>query len=143
MNTFNNLTKKIKKNDRQDRSAANLWRVAEPLIKRLQLGKNYFTPDQFQTIVNYLYPYPEEEKIRYDCIAKGLCRLGGGYELERVAWLTEDRLFSITDLSKHTGIERTKLTRILHNRKLPAQVRGRKVLYDIDMLRRVLSTEIE
>ena len=141
MDTFNKIEKKIESYDRQDRAQANLWRTAEPLVKKLKQGRNYLTPDQFSDVVNYLYPYPEEDAIRGPAIARDECRLGQGITLVRVSWLTNDRLFSITDMAKHFNIPRRSLTRIVAMSNLPAQRVGNKMMYDIDMLRAVLEQE--
>ncbi len=125
---------------KQSKSHARNALIAERFIKQLRPGYNYFTPDQFVVLLDYLYPYPETERTRSEALRTGHHRLGP-IELIRVPWLTEDRLVTLPDLSSATGINLRTLQRFVSSINPPVVHRGRKRLYDLDRLRELLDTE--
>lgn len=137
MNELDKFMHRLKTHERHSKKQARDALFAERFIKRLRPGYNYFTPDQFLVMVDYLYPYPETEKIRAAALRSGRHKMGA-IELMRVPWMNEDRLVSLTDLSRELGIERTGLVKAVHRLNIPSQVRGKKVMYDIDRLRECL-----
>lgn len=129
--------------ERQDNIRKQVEQSAERLVAKLKPGNNYFTPDQYVSIVSYLFPN-DNDKQRVAAIAKGSFSpsLSNGVKrivIVRVKWLTEDRLVSLTDLSAKTGIPYKTLWRKVRSLNLPEKRSGNKVLYDIDMLRERLS----
>lgn len=138
MGDYDNAVAKLGQWDRQD-SLRRSNEIAERMVCKLKPGDNYFTPDQYRAIVSYLYPN-DQEKERDQAIRDGSFSppLDTGLRrinIVRVKWLTEDRLVTLTDLSKKTGIPRKTLSDRIRQYKLVRQYRGKKVLYDIDALR--------
>jgi hypothetical protein len=138
---FDKAIEKLKQYDRQDRANEAIAKTAEPLIKGFTPGYNYLTPDQFRAVMQYFYPYDNNE-IREKAIANRSYRLSGGIELVMVDWLTKDRLFTITDLSVRTGIPYGTLYARIKSLNVPQKRKGNKVFYDIDMLHDILVDRI-
>ncbi len=126
------VSAKIEKLDRADRFQRATEREVERLIDRLRPGINYYFPDQYQALLAYFYSEDEKTKFRY--LAAGQFNLGA-YVFYRVPFCPEKYLVTLSQLSKDTGIDRTTMVKRIHNRNLPCQLLGKKVLYDIRQLR--------
>ena len=137
---YEKLVSKIRYMGAVDQEAIELESRVMPLIATLKRGKNYFTPDQFRDVMYYLLPQDEETK-RAAAMRTGTYKPGGLLEIIRVKWLNEDRLATVADLSRQTGIPYMTLKRKLVKLGLPVKRVGKLKFYDIDMLRGYLEAE--
>lgn len=132
--------------ERQDNVRKSIEQ-AEKFIVKLKPGANYFTPDQYSAIVFWFWPI-DNDKARDMALKAGKFSPPGGIardriEIIKVHWLREDRLVSLEDLSKQTGIPYRTLWGKIKKLNLPQKVVGRKKLYNIDDLRERLSDKLE
>ncbi len=143
MGNFDKAVKMLGAIEKQENLRRDNEKRIEKYVAKLRPGNNYFTPDQYRDIVNYIYPTAtdtERAKLLRDGKfslprVRNLARI----DIVRVSFLNKERLFSISDLAKELKLERTKLVRLLHRLNMPAQTYKNKKLYDIDMLRERLA----
>lgn len=137
---------RIDRLEKQDRVRESVDK-AEKFVLMLKPGKNYFTPDQYRAIIFYIWPI-DDDKARDIALAKdefspplsvGARRI----VIVRVPWIREDRLVSLTDLSKLTGINRRTLDRKVSKLNVPVQLRGGKKMFNIESLREHLADKSE
>ncbi len=140
MSDFDRAVRKLGAWDMQD----NLRKTnekAERMVAGMRPGNNYFTPDQYRAVIAYMYPY--EEALRDKYLKDGKFSPNSNnikrIDVIKVPWLTEDRLVSLKDLSKLTGIPYKTLWAKVRKTKVPKKLVNRKKLYNIDHLRAALS----
>lgn len=115
--------------DEEDKAEKALCERAEPLIRNLERGVNLFEDEDFTALARYML----QEFERGQAEKRGTFTVG-----EIVITRTEGRLISLSELSRETGIERTKLVRHVHKLKLNAVRSKSKRLYNMADLAEVL-----
>ena len=103
----------------------------EKIVANLKPGKNYLSSEQYQGVCQWL---------GIKMAQSGTTRYYGGIELVRADWLTENTLFTISDIARITGVPRMTVSDCAVRLKLCRQYRGKKVLYDINELRKALES---
>ncbi len=138
MTEYTKAVRTLKRWAQEDRVSACNEEKAEDAIAGLRPGYNYLTSDQYGAVIQYIYS--DDERKRARAMLSGACKVGSGIELIRVDWLKREHMFSVSELSRMTGIPRKTIANRLARLNLPCQQEGSKKLYDIRMIRDCLDS---